>query len=267
MIMKYLLALLIASAILAGCSSSKDNRTENAKANHDRFSAKFKDISEIADLKQLTSSQKDILPFFSPSGDRIYFSRLLIESKDDPVAMLSESNQSHFSLNYRTGKLYMLQAVPEPPRQNVVGEEELPDMVIENPLYGIRYDSVLFFNTEGGTGGANWTIYKLVNDSLSQITYGSEGSLLNVISPNGRYMAFTYGNEHLRLVVMDTETEQFYIVPRSTVESDLFDFAPQFSPDSKYMVFLRSGELYEKKLDPFGDIWLVSFKDSSSSSE
>lgn len=262
--MKYLLALLLTSAIMAGCSSSKDNQTEKTAAHIDRFAAQFKDITEIADLRQLTNLKKDIQPFFSPAGDRVYFSRLLIESPDDPAAMFSESNQTHFSLDFRNNKLYMLQAAPVPPKQNVISKENLPEMVIENPLYGIRYDSVLFFNTEGGTGGANWTIYKLVNDSLSQITYGSEGSLLNVISPDGKYMAFTYGNDSLRLAVMNLRTDRFYIVPRSEVESDRFDFRPQFSPDSKYMVFLRSGELYDKNLDPFGDIWLVEFKDSSS---
>ena len=74
---------------------------------------------------------------------------------------------------------------------------------------------------------------------------------------------FYYGEKLNTLVVMDLQTGLFYEIPKNSDLQDQHDYYPDFSPDGKYMVFLRSGNLYYKDKSAFGNLWLVEFNKDS----
>ena len=69
-----------------------------------------------------------------------------------------------------------------------------------------------------------------------------------------------YGDHYFKIVIIDNHTGIYYVVPRQDNEYDRLDFSAEFSPDGKYIVFIRSGELYRKKIAPCGDLWLIELK-------
>lgn len=250
------------SSLMLTCFSCSDNKVrENIPApTVDRFASKFIDISETAEIKRLTEVKRDMMPFFSPSGERIYFSRLLITGPEDVDSNLAEAVENYFSLDYKTNQLYILREIPEFPVTSILPGDSLPSMMTETPIFGIRTPSALYFTTRSNAQENMRNIYKAFDDSLMQLTYGSESSFLQLVSPDERYLVFLYDHNHSSIVLYDNHNGNYYIVPKSDVEKNRHDFAPQFSPDSKYLVFLRSGDLYMKDFIPFGDIWLVEFK-------
>jgi hypothetical protein len=254
--------LIVCLVVITMACSSQNEKTEQIEKHPDRLVMKFKDITEIARLRRITDLKKDMNPFFSVDGKRIYFTRLLVPTPADTENVLSEARERYFSIDYKKDKLYLLEGVPDKPHREVVPIDSLPQMTTEKPLFGYQTSKAIYFCACSRTIGYFTNIYKLINDSLVQITYGHQPALLEAISPDERYLVFLYGENSCRLVILDLSTDEFYVVPKSEIESNRYDFSPGFSPDSRYLVFLRSGELYQKGLNPFGDIWLVEFKDS-----
>ena len=226
----------------------------------DRFADKFIDITEIADVRRLTELKRDFAPFFSPSGDRIYFSRLIINSPADVDSHLVNNIENYFSIDYKNNQLYILLEIPAYPTISPLPPDSLPSLLMESPGFGLRTSNAIYFSMHDNNNPYSRNVYKAIGDSITQITYGSESSYLQVISPNGRYIVFLYDQKHYGIVIYDSQTGNYYIVPKSNTESSRYDLMPMFSPDSKYMVFLRSGDLYNTAYIPFGDIWLVEFK-------
>jgi Tol biopolymer transport system component len=239
-----------------------NQQTEKTSIDHDdRFADKFIDITEIADVRRLTELKRDFAPFFSPSGKRIYFSRLIINSSADVDSDLVNNIENYFSIDYKTNQLYILQEIPAYPRITPLPPDSLPSLLTESPGFGVRTKDAIYFSMHDNNNPYSRNVYKAVGDSIAQITYGSKASYLQVISPDGRYIVFLYDQNHSSIVVYDSLTGNYYIVPKSNTESSRYDLMPMFSPDSKYLVFLRSGDLYNTAYIPFGDIWLVEFKD------
>ena len=247
--------------IITMACSSQDEKIEQIGETPDRLAMEFKDIAEIADLRRLTELKKDMNPFFSPDGDYVYFTRLLTPTPVDTEGVVSNAREVYFSVDYKSNKLYLLEGVPDKPRPEVIPARSLPQMVTEKPLFGYKTSEAAYFCAQSRTISHFTNIYKTISDSLIQITYGNQPALLETISPDERYLAFLYGEDFFKIVVLDLNSGEFYVVPKSEIESGGYDFSPSFSPDSKYLVFTRSGELYRKGLTPFGDIWLVEFKD------
>jgi hypothetical protein len=260
--MKGYLTISVLFALLLACSGSQDKNTD-MKNHPDRMAMKFKDITQIADMRRLTDLKKDMDPFFSPSGDRIYFKRLLIPTPADTEDVLADAREEYFSIDHKNDKLYFLEGIPEMEEQAIVPPDSLPSIMGEKALLGFRVGKAIYFCTYKSTEPAFTKIYKVIDDSLIQLSFGSHPAFPAAISPDKHYLAFYYGEQYTRLVVIDLQTDEFYLVPRSKIESKRYDFAPDFSPDSRYLVFLRSGDLYRKGDIPFGDIWLVEFYDST----
>ena len=258
--MKLFSVIYLVVVMMMACSSHNE-KTEQSEKHPDRLKMKFRDITEIARLRRLTDLKKDMNPFFSADGDRIYFTRLLIPTPADTEGVLSEARERYFSIDYKNDILYLLEGVPDNPQPDIIQAKALPEMATEKPLFGYQTSEAIYFCARNRARNYFTNIYKLVNDSLIQITYGHKPALLKAISPDQRYLVFLYGERSSQIVVLDLRTDEFYAVPKSEIESDRFDFSPNFSPDSRYFVFLRSGELYRKGLTPFGNIWLVEFKD------
>lgn len=248
--------------IVTMACSSQDEKIEQVGEKPDRLAMKFKDIAEIANLRRLTDLKKDMTPFFSADGHNIYFTRLLIPTPADTEEVLSDAREMYFSIDYKNDKLYLLEGIPDMPQSEVIAAESLPQMATEKPLFGYKTSETIYFCAHSRTRSRFTNIYKLVNDSLIQVTYGDQPAFLEAISTDERYLVFLYGESFFKIVVLDLNSGEFYAVPKSEIETDRYDFSPSFSPDSRYLVFLRSGELYRKGLTPFGDIWLVEFKDN-----
>lgn len=246
--------------VITMACSLQNEKTEQIEKNPDRLVMKFKDITEIARLRRLTDLKKDMNPFFSVDGKRIYFTRLLVPTPADTEEVLSEARERYFSIDYKNDKMYLLEGVPDKPHREVVPNNSLPQMATEKPLFGYETSRAIYFCARNRARSYFTNIYKLINDSLVQITYGHQPALLEAISPDERYLVFLYGERPSKIVVLDLSTDEFYAVHKSEIESNRYDFSPNFSTDGRYLVFLRSGELYQKGLTPFGDIWLVEFK-------
>jgi hypothetical protein len=244
-------------ALVLGCSDQTEKIPE---AMPDRFASRFKDITEIADIRQLTDRKLDIAPFFSPSGDRIYFSRLIINERDSIQIDLAEASAEYFSIDYQTGQLYALEGIPEPPKIPLLPADSLPSMMTEKPVFGIRAGDAIYFTTESNPNTLMRNIYEEFDDSLVQLTFGTESSFLQLLSPDNRYMVFLYNKNHSEIVLYETQSGDYYVVPKPDIEKEHHDFAPIFSPDCKYMVFLRSGDKYKEGAIPFGDLWLIEFE-------
>jgi len=258
--MKTIILLIITFAMLSGCSSKKE--PDQISQRPDRMALNFKDISEIASIRRLTDLKKDMSPFFSPSGERIYFTRLITSSSADTNDTTLNVTEEYFSLDYKTNKLYLLKEVPERPATEKIPADSSMLMLTEDPLFGIQTSEAIYYCLSNKTKPGFTNIYKSANDSLVQITYGRSPSFLEAISPDEHYLVFYYGDNFERLVVFDLLTGRFYEIPKSGIKTKRYDFLPCFSPDGKRLVFLRSGELYRKGNVPFGDIWLVEFNNA-----
>lgn len=246
--------------LLGGCnrheSTDRNNQTE------DRFARKFKDLAEIATIRQLTDMQRDIEPYFTTAGDRIYFRRIVTPTQDTIAQPAIDARAGQFTYDYINNQLYLVEQAPPlfDSFEGFVPPESLPTGLGESPQAGYRtpYGLIYF------TGGGAFNIYKAVGDSITQLTYGIQPSYLQAVSPDRRYVAFNYGKSFYRLVVLDLSTNEFYCIPRSSVDVQLYELWPQFSPDGKYLVFVVSHDIFSARKDqediPLGDIWLVEFK-------
>jgi len=257
--MKAVIIIVVAFIMLSGCSSKQE--PDKASKQPDRMALTFKDISMIAGIRRLTDLKKDMSPFFSPSGERVYFTRLITSPSADASDTLLDITEEYFSLDYKTNKLYLLKEIPERPATKKIPADSSLSMLTDNPLFAIQTSEAIYFCSSKRAKPGFTNIYKSANDSLVQITYGRSPSYLETISPDERYLVFYYGDNFERLVVMDLITGQFYEIPKSRIEAKRYDFLPRFSPDGRQFVFLRSGELYRKGNVPFGDIWLVEFNE------
>jgi Tol biopolymer transport system component len=261
--MKRAVLLLLAFMIcVQGCE--KRQQVDRSAWDEDRFSQQFKEMALIANLRQITDSQRDMEPYFSISGEKIYFSRIVTpsprDSSQNPAAV--EARSGKFSFDYRSNQLFLVENAPAgiDPYQGYVTPESLPVMLGETPELGYHTPYGLIFST----GGASFNIYKAQSDSITQLTYGTQPSYMQVVSPDRRYVAFLYGNTYYRLVVLDLSTGNFYSIPRNAIDVQLYELWPQFSPDSKYLVFVESHDIFSAKNAeenvPLGDIWLAEFK-------
>ncbi len=245
----------VVAVIICSCSKPPEN-TEKVKPDIDRFALQFRDINEIATVRRLTDLGMDTTPQFSPAGDRIYFVRLL------PLSDSAEGGYLNgiFAIDYKSGQLFLRESQPPVYQTPILEPDSLPKINAENTVYGYRFQNNLYFTTERGGDRGIRVIYKQANDSLVQLTFGSQTAYLKDLSADGRYLAFVYGNEYLSVVILDNQTGLYYVVPKSKADSTRNDFSAQFSPDSRYLVFIRSGELYANKIAPCGDLWLIEFK-------
>lgn len=248
--------ILAIAAILICCCSRSEEDIEKVKPDIDRFALQFKDINEIAIVTRLTDLGKDMTPRFNSAGDRIYFVRLLPSSDSTEGSFID----GQLAIEYKTGQLYLIDNLPPISEPPIIQPDSLPSIRGEKTLYGYRFENILYFVTERESTRRTRVIYGMKDDSLVQLTYGSQTAYLKGISADGKYLAFTYGNEFLSAVILDNETGLYYAVPKNSADSISNDFAARFSPDGKYLVFLRSGELYAKKIAPCGDLWLIRFK-------
>jgi hypothetical protein len=253
-----LLTGLYAAILFAGCSEKKE---QPQTATTDRFADTFKDITAIADVRRLTELKRDIQPFFSPSGERIYFTRLIINSASDVDSSMAEHVENYFSIDFNTGQLYVLQEIPSYPKINIVPPDSLPSLLSEIPEFGIHAGPIIYFSMFRDASCILRNIYSVIGDSLTQLTYGDYSSMLQDVSPDNRFVAFLYDQRHFSVIIYDSKTGDFYDVPKSRAETNRHDLMPIFSPDSRKLVFLRSGDLYNEEYMPFGDIWIVEIKD------
>jgi len=223
----------------------------------------FQDISAVGELLRLTDLKKDMDPFFNQSGDRIYFTRLLIPTPADTEEVFPDAREKFFSLDFSTKQLFILEGVPQRESTKVLLQDSLPVMIADKPIFGFRAGDSIYFCAINRSNPRISNIYLITGDSLTQLTFGGKPSYLQAVSPDGHFIAFAYGESLQDLVLMDARTLCFYRIPKGEAESSRYDFAPSFSPDGKFMAFLRSGDLYQKGEVPFGDIWLVTFKEVS----
>ena len=255
--MKHLFRTIVAivAAIICSCSQPSVD-TEKIKPDIDRFALQFRDINEIAIVTRLTDLGRDTTPHFSPAGDRIYFVRLFPSSDSTEESYLN----GIFGIDYKSGQLYLLESQPPVFLPPILEPDSLPTINAEIALFGYRCQNSLYFTTERKDAQRTRVIYKQANDSLVQLTYGPRTAYLKGVSANGKYLAFSYGNEYLSTVILDNQTGLYYAVPKDESDSTRNDFSAKFSPDDRYLVFIRSGELYAKKIAPCGDLWLIEFK-------
>jgi Tol biopolymer transport system component len=257
---KYLAIVLIILATVAGCKEKKP--IDRSAWADDKFAAQFKDLAQIAELKQITDMQKDLEPAFSESGDRIYFKRIVTPNPNDSTENAVSARAGQYSYDYLNNQLYLSEKTgPEFDQfTGVVPQDSLPSMLGEVTQAGFHTPYGLIFYTIGAT----FCIYKSQGDSITQLTYGSQPAFLQGVSPNGRYVAFNYGDNYFRLVVLDLATGEFYSLPRSSVDVQLFELWPRFSPDSKYLAFVVSHDIFNAQREgenlPLGDLWLAKFK-------
>lgn len=252
--------LMLAALIVNGCNNqeSSDSRDQS----RDRFASKFKDLAQIAEIRQITDMQKDMEPYFTTSGDRIFFRRIVTPGQDTISHNAVDARAGKFTFDYLNNQLYLVEKAPDlfDSYQSDVPPESLPVRLGEYPQAGYRtpYGLIYF------TGGGAFNIYKEIGDSIIQLTFGAQPSFLQSVSPDRRYVAFNYGNSFYRLVILDLATNEFYCIPRSSVDSHLYELWPQFSPDSKYLAFVVSHDIFSARKDnediPLGDIWLAKFK-------
>jgi len=247
--------LVIVAVIICSCSQPSED-IEEVRPDIDRFALQFRDINEIATVTQLTDLGRDTTPQFSPTGDRIYFMRLLPSSDSTEESYLN----GIFAIDYKAGQLYLLESQPPFFQMPMLEPDSLPKIRSEITIYGYRIQNDLYFTTEREDAKRTRVIYRQADDSLIQLTYGSQAAYLKGVSSDGKYMAFTYGNEYLSTVILDNQTGLYYTVVKQEHDSTRNDFSARFSPDSRYVIFVRSGELYEKKIAPCGDLWLIEFK-------
>ncbi|MCP4580045.1 MAG: hypothetical protein GY839_00395 [candidate division Zixibacteria bacterium] len=248
------------SAIIVTCIFScteTDNDTPKTKPDIDRFAHGFKDIHDIANLRRLTDTEQDAMPFFSPSDEKVYFERLVPLSPD---VIGGDYDRGFFAVNRETGQLFMLAEQPELIQISTLNPDSLPIVGDEVTLYGFRTDDAFYFATRDVSGEPGQTIYKQTVDSLVQLTYGSGKALLKEVSSDGRYLTFLYGNETYQLVVIDNNTGLYYAVPRPESDSDRSDISARFSQDGRYLAFIKSSGFYDDRIVPWGDIWLIEFK-------
>ena len=244
------------------CSSEQknDERRSIPRPTRDRFAEQFVDITEIASIKQLTDEGCDHQPFFNQLGNLVYFERYnYIKVDTESVAQIDHWSD-YLSVDYITGQIYFLEKAPQKPKSQMIMPEYTSSLSSEETMYGLKSGDDIYI-TIINPNDRNWRkIYKQVNDSLTQITFGRKSSYLQTISPDGRYVAFLYDNAPTSLVVYDNITGNYYDVPKPPADSSRFDLAPAFSPDSKYMAFIRSGDGYSPEMYHYGNIWLVEFK-------
>jgi len=247
----------VVAVIICSCSQPSEN-SEKVKPDIDRVALQFRDINEIATVTRLTDLGRDTTPHFSLDGDRLYFVRLM------PPSDSTEENYLNgiLAIDYKTGQLYLLESQPPTFQAPILEPDSLPTIRSEITLYGYRFQNNLYFITERESARRTRVIYKQANDSLVQLTYGPQTVYLKGVSADGKYLAFTYGNKYLSLVILDSQTGLYYTVPKSEVDSTRNDFSAKFTPDGRFLVFIRSGELYAKKIAPCGDLWLIEFKTS-----
>lgn len=259
--MRQLFVCLVLFAFLLGGCSRNESANKNSRSD-DRFAAKFKDLAKIAKSRQITDMQRDMEPYFTLAGDRIYFRRIITPGKDTIASQGVDARAGQFTYDYIDDQLYLVERAPElfDSYDGFLPPDSLPTALGENPQAGYRTPYGLIYYTGGGA----FNIYKATDDSITQLTYGNEPSYLQAVSPNRRYVAFNYGKSFYRLVILDLATNEFYCIPRSSVDIQLYELWPQFSPDSKYLVFVVSHDVFSAKKDeediPLGDIWLVEFK-------
>ncbi|MCD6160866.1 MAG: PD40 domain-containing protein [candidate division Zixibacteria bacterium] len=261
-----LLSMILAPIIIAMACSSQEQKPESKEHPElpDRMAITFKNIAEIAIVKQLTDQKSDMSPFFSRDGKRIYFTRLLSPSSDDTSNMRQYAQDEYFSIDYQNDKMYFHDSLPEKPKPDIISEIPLPSMTTEWPLIAYKKSKAIYFCTQSKSDKRHLNIYKLMDDSLAQISYGSRPAFLQTVSDDEHYLAFLYGKNLSRLIIMDLYSGRFYEIPKGKDESNQFDYEASFSSDSKHLLFLRSGDLHTKNDVPYGDvpygdIWLVEF--------
>ncbi len=225
----------------------------------DRFIYQFIDISEIATIRQLSDLKRDYRPCFNSRSDRIMFNRLLEIEEDEGDSVQKYVSEEYYSMDFKTGKMYILSGQPEFPEPEYLPADSLPSHQNEKTFYGIKSGKALYYTAADVNNLNIRMIYQCIGDSLTQLTFGKESSFLQRVSPDGRFVAFLYDGRKSILVVYDNQTQKYYSIPKDDVEPPRHDYAAVFSPDSKYLVFLRAGELYKKKDIPYGDIWLIEF--------
>jgi len=255
--MMYLIktSLAVVAVLICFCSQPAEE-TEKVKPDIDRFAMQFRDINEIATVTRLTDLGRDTTPQFSPAGDRIYFVRLLPSSDSTEDSYLN----GIFAIDYKSGQLFLLESQPPIFQPLILEPDSLPTIRAEITIYGYRCQSSLYFTTQHENARRTRAIYKQANDSLVQLTYGPQTVYLKGVSADGKYLAFTYGGEYLSVVILDNQTGLYYVVGKDEGDSNRNDFSARFSPDGRYLTFIRSGDLYEKKIAPCGDLWLIEFK-------
>jgi len=260
------LLLLVFLVFMHGCKNQHGG--DRANWDRDRFVDSFRDLAEIAEIKQITDAQRDLTPSFSASGDLIYFTRFLIINPNDSLESDESTKPQYFSYDYRNNKLSLLDVNSNSSestrvfqQKDLVPPESLPSTVTESPLFGYKTPYGTFFCAEQHGGGITANIYQLIGDSLTQVTYGAEPSLLESITPAGRRLAFTYGKNYYRTVLLDIPSGKFYSLPRGVTDTQIFELSPCFSPDGHYMVFVVSNDLFNANGLPLGDIWLAEFID------
>ncbi len=259
--MRHVLVLMALFLIIpTGCK--KQEPTDKSTRTEDRFAARFKDLAEIANIRQITDMQRDIEPYFTTTGDRIYFRRIITPGQDTVAKQGIDARAGQFTFDYINNQLYLVEQAPQlfDSFKGSVPPESLPSALGESPQAGYRTPYGLIYYTGGGA----FNIYKAAGDSITQLTYGTQPSYLQSLSPNRRYVAFNYGKSFYRLVILDLATNEFYSIPRSSIDVQLYELWPQFSPDGKYLVFVVSHDIFSARKDqediPLGDIWLVEFK-------
>lgn len=260
-----LLSIILALIIITMACSSQEQKSEPKEHPElpDRMAMTFRDITEIAKIKQLTDQKSDMSQFFSRDGNRIYFTRLLSPSSDDTLDMMQYAQDEYFSIDYKNDKMFFHESLPEKPKSDMISEIPFPSIITEWPLTSYKKSKAIYFCTQNKSYKKHLNIYKLMGDSLIQISYGSKPAFLQAVSDNEHYLAFLYGENLSRLIIMDLHSGQFYETLKGGNESNQFAFEVSFSPDSKYLIFLRSGDLYKRGVIPYGDIWLVEFDGDS----
>jgi hypothetical protein len=254
--------ILMALFLTLPCGCKKQESADKGKQTEDRFMARFKDLAEIANIRQITDMQRDIEPYFTLAGDRIYFRRIVTPGQDTIAKQGIDARAGQFTYDYINNQLYLVEQAPQlfDSFDGFVPPESLPTALGEKPQSGYRTPYGLIYYTGGGA----FNIYKMAGDSITQLTYGDQPSYLQSVSPNRRYVAFNYGKSFYRLVILDLATNEFYCIPRSSVDVQLYELWPQFSPDGKYLVFIVSHDIFTARKNqediPLGDIWLVEFK-------
>ncbi len=242
------------------CGSEPEETEIIPAATRDRFAEQLIDINTVADLQQLTNRDRDYIAYFNPEGNRIYFTRLVEVKESDNDSMPDENIEQYYSMDYKTGQLYIVEQMPQQHNPGFLPPESLPARLDEIPKYGLKADSILYFVSANKVITSRNIIYQVIDDSLTQLTFGKKSSLLQRVSPDGRYIAFLYDQDESILVVYDNESGKFYAVPENPNKPQQIEYGVSFSPDSKYMLFMRSGDLFEKGDMPYGNIWIAEFK-------
>ncbi len=168
-------------------------------------------------LKQLTRGMvMDSDAIWSPSGDKIYFTRSKVF-----IDIISGA------LTATEGNVWAMNADGSEPRQ--LTYSKMADVVNITPIPTKDNKKILFATNRN----AKWQMYIMDTDGSNQKFFINDGMMGNW-SPDGRFLAF-----------MNTSPGDIYLATRNgelierlTKEGDV-NFSPSWSPDGQYLIYSR----------------------------